>query len=121
MGPVTYYYPGANLEITESGQALLTIRMLAANDGTDNVTLYCTGPSICNYDVTDGTTAYKYAATDFTSGSLTIKPGDAKEFEMLFGPNVGYGGSTFVYDPAKQYHFRISESFGSASIPLELE
>ena len=121
VGPVTYYYPGAHLEITESGQALLTIQMMAANDGTDNVTLSCTGPSICNYDITDGTTAYKYAATDFTSGSITIKPGEAKEFEMLFGPNVGYGGSTFVYDPAKQYHFRINESFGSTSILLEFE
>ena len=121
VGSVTYYYPGAKLETTEGGQPLLTIRMLAANDGTDNVSLMCTGPAVCNYDVTDGSTAYKYAATDFTSGSITIKPGEAREFEMIFGPNIGYGGTTFVYDPSKQYHFRISESFGSASIPLNLE
>ena len=121
VGAVTYYYPGAKLETTEGGQPLLTIRMLAANDGTDNVSLMCTGPAVCNYDVTDGSTAYKYAATDFTSGSITIKPGEAREFEMIFGPNIGYGGTTFVYDPSKQYHFRISESFGSASIPLNLE
>ena len=121
VGPVTYYYPGAHLEITASGQPLLTIRMLATNDGTDNVTLMCTGPAICNYDVTDGSTSYKYAATDFISGSITIKPGDAREFEMVFGPNIGYGGTTFVYDPAKQYHFRINESFGTYSIPLDLE
>ncbi len=121
VGPVTYYYPGAHLEMTAGGQPLLTIRMLAANGDTDNVTLMCTGPAICNYDVTDGTTSYKYAATDFTSGSITIKPGEAREFEMVFGPNIGYGGTTFVYDPAKQYHFRISEPFGSHSIPLDLE
>ena len=121
VGPVTYYYPGAHLEITAGGQPLLTIRILAANDGTDNVTLMCTGPAVCNYDVTDGTTSYKYAATDFTSGSITIKPGEAREFEMVFGPNIGYGGTTFVYDPAMQYHFRINEPFGSHSIPLDLE
>lgn len=121
VGPVTYYYPGALLETTSGGQPLLTVRMLAINDGDSNVTLSCSGPAICNYDVTDGTTAFKYAATDFTSGSITLKPDQAREFEIIFGPNIGYGGTTFVYDSSKQYHFRISESFGSASIPLELE
>ena len=120
VGQVAYYFPGADLEITSGGQPLLTIRMLASNEGTDNVTLSCTGPAICNYDVTDGTSSFKYASTDFTSGSITIKPGDAREFEMIFGPNVGYGGTTFEYDPQKEYHFRISESFGSLSIPLNL-
>ena len=120
-GPVIYYYPGAHLEMTDGGQPLLTIRMLAVNDGTDNITLSCSGPAICSYDVTDGSAAYKYASTDFTSGSITIKPDDAREFEIIFGPNIGYGGTTFVYDPAKEYHFRINESFGSASIPLDLE
>ena len=121
VGLVIYYYPGAHLEMTESGQPLLTIRMLAVNNGTDNITLFCSGPAVCNYDVTDGSTAYKYASTDFTSGSITIKPDDAREFEMIFGPNIGYGGTTFVYDPAKEYHFRINEAFGSASILLDLE
>jgi hypothetical protein len=121
VGPVIYYYPGAHLETTDGGQPLLTIRILAVNDGTDNITLSCSGPAICNYDVTDGSTAYKYASTDFTSGSITIKPDDSREFEIIFGPNIGYGGTTFVYDPSKEYHFRISESFGSASIPLDLE
>ena len=121
VGPVTYYYPGAELETTEGGQPLLTIRMLAVNDDADNVTLSCSGPAICSYDVTDGTNVYKYAATDFTSGSITVKPGEAREFEIIFGPNIGYGGTTFVYDPAKEYQFRINEPFGSASIPLDLE
>ena len=121
VGPVTYYYPGADLEMTSGGQPLLTIRMLAVNEGDQNVTLSCTGPAICNYDVTDGSTAYKYASTDFTSGSITIRSGDSREFEMLFGPNIGYGGTTFVCEPGKQYSFRISESFGSATIPLDIQ
>ena len=120
IGPVAYYYPGALLDVTEGGQPILTIQMLVINEGTDNVTLMCSGPSVCNYDVTDGTNVYKYAATDFTSGSITVKPEQAREFEMIFGPNIGYGGTTFEYDPAKQYHFRINEGFGSGSIPLNL-
>ena len=121
IGPAVYYYPGAILDITEGGQPILTIRMLVINEGTDNITLMCSGPSVCNYDITDGSKVYKYAATDFTSGSLTIKPEQAREFEMVFGPNIGYGGTTFEYDPAKQYNFRINEGFGSGSIPLNLQ
>ena len=121
VGPVTYYYPGAHLENTAGGQPLLTVQMLAINYGDDNITLSCSGPAICNYDITDGTNAFKYAATDFTSGSITLKPDQAREFEIIFGPNIGYGGTTFVYDASKEYHFRISETFGSASIPLNLD
>jgi hypothetical protein len=39
---------------------------------------------------------------------------------MFFGPNIGGGGTTFEYDPGKDYYFRINESFGSVSIPLNL-
>ncbi len=120
VGPVTYYFPGSDLEITAAGQPLLTIRMLVYNGGTDNVTLVCSGPAVCNYDVTDGSNVYKYAATDFTSGSITIPPEDHREFMIMFGPNIGYGGTTFVYDSAKEYHFRINESFGSLQVPLNL-
>ncbi|MYJ28116.1 MAG: peptidase [Cenarchaeum sp. SB0672_bin_9] len=121
VGPVAYYYPGAHLENTAGGQPLLTIRMYAINQGDDNITLSCTGPAICNYDVTDGASAFKYASTDFTSGSITLKPDQGREFEMIFGPNIGYGGTTFVYDDSRQYHFRINESFGSVSIPLNFD
>ena len=52
VGPVTFYYKGNDFEITSSGQALLSISMLAENSGSnDNVSMMCTGPSVCNYDV----------------------------------------------------------------------
>ena len=127
VGPVTFYWPGFDtegndFEITSSGQALLFLRILVENTGsTQNELLFCTGPAICNYDVTDGKTSYKYSATDFTSGQLVLKPGESKIFNMFFGPNVGNGGTTFEYDSGKDYYFRIAESFGSASIPLNLE
>ena len=119
VGPITFYFPGAELDKLDSGKANLNIRVLAENSGSsDNITLMCSGPSICNYDVWDGSKAFKYASTDFTSGSITLKPGDVREVNFFFGPNIGYGGTQFMYDPAKDYTLRISEPWGSAGIPL---
>ena len=126
VGPVTYYWSGLDtegntFEITSSGQALLSLRMLVENTGSSqNESLFCTGPSICNYDVTDGDESYKYSGTDFTNGAVVLKPGEPKIFNMFFGPNIGGGGTTFEYDSGKDYHFRIAEPFGSDSIPLNL-
>ena len=125
VGPVTYYWfgmgsEGNSFEISQSGQALLSIRMLAENTSDEVQSLNCTSPSLCSYDAWDGSTAFRYAGTDFTSGQIVLNPGDAREFNMLFGPNVGYGGSQFLYDESKTYHFRINESFGSKMVPLNL-
>ncbi|HXV67271.1 MAG TPA: peptidase [Nitrosopumilaceae archaeon] len=122
VGPITFYYPGAEVETMSSGQANLNIQILAENTGSnDNVVLMCTGPSVCNYDVWNGEKAFKYSSTDFTSGQIALKPGVAKEISIFFGPNIGYGGTTFEYDSTKDYYFRISEPWGSAEIPLELK
>ncbi|QMU55347.1 MAG: peptidase [Nitrosopumilus sp.] len=126
VGPVTFYWPGLDtdgnkFEITSSGQALLNLTMLVENTGSDkNESLFCTGPAICNYDVIGGDVEYKYSGTDFTNGAVVLKPGQAKTFNMFFGPNIGGGGTTFEYDSGKEYYFRIMESFGSESIPLNL-
>ena len=121
VGPMIFYYNGNNFEVSSSGQALLEISMLAENTGTgDNITMMCTGPSICNYDVWNGVKAYKYSGMDFTNGQIVLKPGEFREFTMLFGPNIGYGGTEFEYDSSKDYVFRILEPWGSVSIPLEI-
>ena len=126
VGPVTYYWTGLGtegntFEITSSGQALLNLRMLVENTGSDqNESLFCTGPAICNYDITNGDSVYKYSQMDFTNGAVVLKPGESKIFNMMFGPNIGGGGTTFEYDSGKDYHFRINESFGNTSIPLNL-
>ena len=125
LGPVTYYWKGLGsegngFEISPSGQPLLTIRMLAENNSPGKASLNCTSPSICSYDVWDGSKSFKYSGMDFTSGQIVLNPGDAREFNMLFGPNIGYGGTQLEYDPSKSYSFRINEEFGSASIPLPL-
>ena len=127
VGPVTYYWPGLDtdgntFEITSSGQALLNLRILVENTGSNqNESLFCTGPAVCNYDITNGDKTYKYAQMDFTNGQLVLKPGESKIFNMMFGPNIGGGGTTFEYDSGKEYHFRVNESFGNTSIPLNLE
>ena len=126
VGPVTYYYPGIGnfgneFEISSSGQAMLRLKILVENTGTDIISLKCTGPAICNYDIWDGSKAFKYAGMDFVSGQINLKPGDSKEFNMMFGPNIGYGGTKFEYDVSKNYQFRISEDFGDVLIPLKLE
>jgi hypothetical protein len=126
LGPITYYWYGVgsegnDFEIRPSGQPILNIRMLAENTSSEITALNCTSPSICSYDVWDGSKAYKYSGMDFTSGQIVLNPGDSREFNILFGPNIGYGGTEFEYDSSKSYQFRINEPFGSTSIPLELE
>ena len=126
VGPIIYYWfgigsEGNEFEITSTNQPLLSIRMLAENTSSDVVSLNCTSPQICSYDVWDGSKAFKYSGMDFTSGQIAINPNDSKEFNILFGPNIGYGGTEFEYDSSKSYQFRINENFGSLNIPLELE
>ena len=123
VGSATYYFPGAEFEISPTGQALLTIKMLVKNTGsTNNLSLFCTGPAICNYDVWNGKDVFRYSATDFTNGNIVLTPGKVREFSMLFGPMIPIpGGTKFIYDPAKDYVFRISEPWGSATIPLNLK
>ncbi|NND87211.1 MAG: peptidase, partial [Nitrosopumilus sp.] len=126
LGPITYYWFGIGSEgndfsTSPNGQAILNIRMLAENTSSDIVALNCTSPSICSYDVWDGSKSFKYAGMDFTSGQIVLNPGDSREFNILFGPNIGYGGTEFVYDASKSYHFRINEDYGQTSILLDLE
>ncbi|QLH04740.1 peptidase [Nitrosopumilus oxyclinae] len=126
LGPITYHWfgvgsEGNEFEITSSGQAILSIRMLAENTSSEITAIHCTSPAICAYDIWDGSKAFKYSGMDFTSGEIVLNPGDSREFNILFGPNIGYGGTEFKYDPSKSYTFRINENFGSANIPLKLE
>jgi len=127
VGPINFYWNGLpsdgnSFEITQTGQAILSLRFLAENTrGTDNVSLFCTGPAVCNYVMWNGEKEFKYSGMDFTNGQIVLKPNDAREFNMLFGPNIGYGGTKFEYDSSKQYYFRISEPWGSFDLPIDLK
>ena len=122
IGPITFYYAGATVE-KSSSKDIVNLKFLVENTGSkDNITLYCTGPAVCNYDVSDGTTTFKYAAQDFTNGQIVLKPGASRTFNMLFGPAIGYGSYVdFKFDPSKQYTFNVKEPWGSGNIPLNLK
>ena len=57
----------------------------------------------------------------FVSGQIPINPGTSVIFNMMFGPNIGYGGNQFEYDSSKNYNFRVNENFGTIEIPLKIE
>ncbi len=126
VGPITYYWKGINSEgnefsVTSAGQYILSIRMLAENTSSKVVAMNCTSPQICAYDVWNGEKEFKYSGMDFTSGQIAMNSGDSREFNILFGPNIGYGGTKFEYDSSKEYFFRVNEDFGKASISLNLQ
>lgn len=122
IGPITFYYPGAKVERSGSVD-ILNLKFLVENTGSkDNVALYCTGPAACNYDISDGKITYKYAANDFTSGQIVLRPGMSKEMNIMFGPAIGYGSYVpFKFDASKQYTFNVKESWGTSTIPLDLK
>ncbi len=134
LGNVAYYYVSNwqedtrkgvkqynNIAYTATGQALLNLQVLVQNTGTSNETLMCTSPSICNYSVWDGGHKWVNSGSDFTSGNIVLKPGQAKFANILWGPAIGYGSyENFEYDSNKDYYLRISEPFGSMDLPLDL-
>jgi len=134
LGNVAYYYVSDwqeetkkgvkqynNIAYTATGQALLNLQVLVQNTGTSNETLMCTSPSICNYSVWDGGHKWVNSGSDFTSGNIVLKPGQAKFANILWGPAIGYGSyENFEYDSNKDYYLRISEPFGSMDLPLNL-
>jgi hypothetical protein len=122
VGPITYYYAGGQVEVSEQGMAVFNLEMLAENTGSSNVVLlHCSGALSCNYYLWDGKTKFKFSSNNFAAGNIGINPGQTKLLNIVFGPGQGYGNYVdFEYDPSKEYHLLIDEPFGSAEIPLEL-
>ena len=135
VGPITYYYAANwqeekrgtvkqynNIAYTATGQALLNLKLLAENTGSSsNVTMMCTSPAICNYNVWEGGHKWVNSGSDFTSGNVVLKPGQNRFLEILWGPAIGYGSyEDFLYDSGKEYYLRIGEPFGKLDLPLNL-
>ncbi len=122
VGPITYYYAGGEVEVSEQEMAVFNLEMLAENTGSsDVVLLHCSGALSCNYHLWDGKTKYIFSSTNFAAGNMGINPGQTKFVNIIFGPGQGYGNYVdFEYDPSKEYSLLIDEYFGSAEIPLEL-
>ena len=135
VGPITYYYAPDwqeetkgvlkqynNISYTATGQALLNLKLLAENTGSSsNVTMTCTSPSLCNYNVWDGGHKWVNSGSDFTSGNVVLKEGQNRFLNILWGPAIGYGSyEDFIYDSGKDYSLKIQEPFGSLDLPLNL-
>ena len=135
VGPITYYYATDwqeeikgvvkqynNISYTATGQALLNLKLLAENTGSSsNVTMTCTSPSLCNYNIWDGGHKWVNSGSDFTSGNVVLKEGQNRFLNILWGPAIGYGSyEDFLYDSGKDYSLRIQEPFGSLDLPFNL-
>ena len=122
VGPITYYYAGGEVEVSEQGMAVFNLKMLVKNTGSsDVVVLRCSGALSCNYHVWDGETKYIFSSNNFAAGNIGINPGQTKSLNIIFGPGQGYGNYVdFEYDSSKEYFLLVDEPFGSAEIPLEL-
>jgi hypothetical protein len=122
VGPITYYYAGGEVEVSEQDVAVFNLELLAENTGSsDVVLLHCSGALSCNYHLSDGKTKFKFSSNNFAAGNIGINPGQTKFVNIVFGPGQGYGNYVdFEYDPSREYVLQIDEQFGSAEIPLEL-
>ncbi|MGH1567434.1 MAG: hypothetical protein ACRBB5_08485 [Nitrosopumilus sp.] len=123
VGPIAYYWFGVGSEgnefyITPTGQAILSIRMLAENTSSETTAINCTSSQICAYDTWNGEKAFKYSGMDFTSRQIVMNPEDSREFNMLFGPNIGYGRTEFEYDFSKDISL---ESMRTLAIHLSIK
>ena len=120
VGPVTYYIVGADLIDTGDGGVFINVHTVLENTGSksSNPDLYCTGPYACNYHLTDGKNDYPPSIFSLTSGHLELRFHDPRPIVWNFYSKENVGG--FAFDPSKQYSFKISEPFGSKTIPLTL-
>ena len=111
-----------NIAYTATGQALMNLELLAENTGSsNNETMMCTSPAICNYTIWDGGHKWVNSGSDFTSGSVVLKPDQNRFLHILWGPAIGYGSyEDFIFDSEKDYYLRISEPFGKMDIPMNL-
>jgi hypothetical protein len=113
IGPVTFYYADNKIEKTSQG-TILTIYFVVENTGSsNNITMSCP-VNACNYVLSDGTKEIQYTTNTLVYGSLTLQPNTPKLLEWSF-----YKG--LDYDPAKDYSFKVKESWGSGTIPLKID
>jgi hypothetical protein len=120
VGPVTYYIVSTDLINTGDGGVFINVHTVLENTSSQssNPDLFCTGPFACNYHLTDGQNDYPPSIFSLTSGHLQLVYHKPVAIDWNFYSKENTGG--FTYDSSKTYSFKVSESFGSATIPLKL-
>ena len=115
IGPITFYYVSNHIEKTSQGNTILTIYFIVENTGSSNdITMSCPRQNSCNYVLYDGQKEIQYTTNTLVYGTLTLKPHTPKLLEWSFFQGLNY-------DPAKDYSFIVRESWGSGTIPLEID
>ena len=120
VGPVTYYIVGSDLINTGDGGYFINVHTVLENTGSpsSNPDLFCTGPFACNYHLNDGQSDYPPSIFSLTSGHLELRYQKPVAIDWNFYSKENTGG--YTYDSSKTYSFKVSESFGSGTIPLKL-
>ena len=120
VGPVTFYIVSTDLINTGDGGFFINVHTVLENTGSpsSNPDLFCTGPFACNYHLNDGQADYPPSIFSLTSGHLELRYQKPAAIDWNFYSKENTGG--FTYDPSKTYSFKVSESFGSGIIPLNL-
>ena len=123
-GPATFYFKGMDAEentlvLRGEGRASLTFSMLVENNGESNLSLFCSGPSFCNYDVWDGSSSFKYSTNDFVSGQIVLKRAGRRSLPCSSDPTSATAARSSCTIPASSTppHIR---TWGRAQIPLDL-
>jgi hypothetical protein len=117
---VTYYIVKTDLINTGDGAVFINVHTVLENTGSksSNPDLFCTGPFACNYHLNDGQNDYPPSIFSLTSGHLQLVYQKPVAIDWNFYSKQNTGG--FTFDSSKTYSFKVSEPFGSATIPLKL-
>jgi hypothetical protein len=113
IGPVIFYYVDNKIEKTSQDGTILTIYFVVENTSSSDIIMSCP-VNACNYALHDGQKEIQYTTNTLVYGSLTLQPNSPKPLEWSFFKGLDY-------DPARDYSFKIKESWGSGSIPLEID
>jgi len=118
FGPVTYWLVGTDAVNTGEG-VMITVHTIISNTGSQNQNpdLFCTGPTACNYHLTDGEKDFSPSIYSLTSGHLELVYHSPHAIDWNFYTESPLFG--WKYDPSKQYSFKVDEPFGKGLMPLK--
>ena len=120
LGPVHMYYKPSKVTITPEGNSIVELVLGFKNTDTQNRSVYCSGPSSCNFELTDGKKSWVYSANDIPTGRLEMKPDTIHEVKFTFGPPAQKHLDRWHYDASSEYFLKINESYAKYSLPLKL-
>ena len=120
LGPVHMYYKPSKVTITPEGNSIVELVLGFKNTDTQNRSVYCSGPSSCNFELTDGKKSWVYSANDIPTGRLEMKPDTIHEIKFTFGPPAQKHLERWHYDASSEYFLKINESYAKYSLPLKL-